>query len=123
MTQLLLELDELSPGVTLVGTTTRPQAVDGALVRPGRIEEVVEVALPDLETRQEYLEQLGREGGWAEDVEYRTLAQRTLGRTCADLAQLARRAALAAIQALSEAPQVPHAGGGGVGMAVILNVL
>ncbi len=74
----------------------------------------MEVGLPDLETRRAMLEMLGREGRWSEDVDYAALAQRTLGKTCADLRQVARRAALAALEA--------HIAGGGEAAAAPLCV-
>ena len=53
LTQLLTELDGLEPirDVLLVAATNRPDLLDAALTRPGRIDRVLYVPLPDPDTR------------------------------------------------------------------------
>ncbi len=54
---LLAQLDGVSPlrGVTVVGATNRPDQLDPALLRPGRLSHLLYVALPDANARSELL--------------------------------------------------------------------
>ncbi|RZC40441.1 spermatogenesis-associated protein 5 [Asbolus verrucosus] len=55
LAQLLTELDGVSPlgDVTVLAATNRPDRIDKALLRPGRLDRIVYVPLPDSNTRQE----------------------------------------------------------------------
>lgn len=55
LAQLLTELDGVSPlgDVTVLAATNRPDRIDKALLRPGRLDRIVYVPLPDEETRKE----------------------------------------------------------------------
>ena len=58
LSQLLTELDGISPlkRVVIVGATNRPDLLDNALTRPGRIDRKVYVGVPDYESRKGILE-------------------------------------------------------------------
>lgn len=55
LAQLLTELDGVTPlgDVTVLAATNRPDRIDKALLRPGRLDRIVYVPLPDEETRRE----------------------------------------------------------------------
>lgn len=55
LAQLLTELDGVTPlgDVTILAATNRPDRIDKALLRPGRLDRIIYVPLPDRETRQE----------------------------------------------------------------------
>ncbi|CAG2161628.1 unnamed protein product [Oppiella nova] len=57
LAQLLTEIDGIEQlnGVVIVAATNRPDMIDKALLRPGRLDSILYVALPDLETRYEIL--------------------------------------------------------------------
>jgi transitional endoplasmic reticulum ATPase len=90
-------LDELlRAGAAVVGTTSRPEAVDPGLHRPGLLEHEIAVALPDTALRREQLTVLTRGMPLAEDVRLDDVAGRTPGFVAADLAALAREAGVRA---------------------------
>ena len=100
VSQLLTELDGLEPltDVAVVAATNRPDAIDRALLRPGRIETAVETPLPDRAARREILGiHLGGTPTTA-GVDLDALAGRTDGYSGGDLAALVREAAMIAIE-------------------------
>jgi transitional endoplasmic reticulum ATPase len=99
VSQLLTEIDgiERLDSVTVVGATNRPDRIDPALLRPGRLERVVEVPLPDRTARREILAVHTRDVPVG-DVDLGAVADRTEGYTGSDLEALVREAALAAIE-------------------------
>jgi len=100
VSQLLTELDGLTetPNVMVLAATNRRDAIDPALLRPGRLEEHVEVPPPDREARRAILGVLTREKSLAEDVSLADLAAETEEYAGADLAALVRRASMRAIR-------------------------
>ena len=58
MATFLTEMDgiENSNGIIVVGATNRPDMIDDALLRPGRLGELIYVPPPDLETRKKIFE-------------------------------------------------------------------
>jgi len=97
--QLLSELDGLqgSPNVLLIGATNRPEAIDPALMRSGRLDLQLKVDLPDLGSRRAIL-QIHNQNRPLLDVELGSWAAATEGWNGADLALLSNQAALAAIR-------------------------
>ncbi|MFY1689505.1 AAA family ATPase [Plantactinospora sp. WMMB782] len=108
---LLTELDgvEQLRNVVVVGATNRPDLVDPALLRPGRLERLVYVPPPDGAARAEILRAAARSVPLAEEVELAALAEELDGFSAADCAALVREAALAAMRESLEASTV-HAG-------------
>ena len=94
------KLDALRAGarVLVVGATSRTDAVDAELVAPGRLDHLVEVALPDAEAQREILELLKarteRQAGRAlfEAIDYRKVLPVMGGMSGADIAEIIRRA-------------------------------
>ena len=99
VSQLLTELDGLSARgeVVVLAATNRPDSIDPALLRPGRIEKRVEVPLPDRAARAEILAvHLG--GVPTRGVDLDAVADATPGYAGSDLAGVVREAALLAME-------------------------
>ncbi len=97
--QLLTELDGLQAcvDVLLIGATNRPDAIDPALLRAGRLDLQLKVDLPDETSRRSILQVHNRDRPLA-DVDLTSLAHQTTGWNGADLALLSNQAALEAIR-------------------------
>ncbi|TYB35261.1 AAA family ATPase [Micromonospora sp. AP08] len=97
---LLTELDgvEALRNVVVVGATNRPELVDPALLRPGRLERLVYVPPPDGPARGEILRAAARDVPLAPDVDLTALGAELDGFSAADCAALIREAALAAMR-------------------------
>ncbi|MFI6261159.1 AAA family ATPase [Micromonospora sp. NPDC051006] len=97
---LLTELDgvEALRNVVVVGATNRPDLVDPALLRPGRLERLVYVPPPDAAARAEILRAAARNVPLAPDVDLPGLGGELVGFSAADCAALVREAALAAMR-------------------------
>lgn len=97
---LLTELDgvEALRNVVVVGATNRPELVDPALLRPGRLERLVYVPPPDGPARGEILRAAARDVPLAADVDLPALGEDLAGFSAADCAALIREAALAAMR-------------------------
>merc|ERR1712139_43623 len=81
-----------------VGATNRPELLDDALLRPGRLDQLIYIPLPDKPARQGILESTLRKSQIAPNVPLSFVAQKTEGFSGADLAELCQRAAKAAIR-------------------------
>lgn len=97
--QLLTELDGLQgcPNVLLIGATNRPDALDPALLRAGRLDLQLKIDLPDLESRLAILQVHNNDRPLSE-VDLTVWAAQTEGWNGADLALLSNQAALEAIR-------------------------
>jgi transitional endoplasmic reticulum ATPase len=98
VSQLLTELDGLESleDVVVIATTNRPDLIDSALLRPGRLDRHVHVPVPDEAARRKILEVHTRNKPLADDVDLDAIASRTDGYVGADIEALAREAAMAA---------------------------
>ncbi len=98
VSQLLTELDGLEEleDVVVVATTNRPDLIDPALLRPGRLDRHVHVPVPDREARRAILEVHTRDKPLAGSVDLEDLADRTEGYVGADIEAVCREASLAA---------------------------
>ena len=108
---LLTELDGVEPlrDVIVVGATNRPELIDPALLRPGRLERVVYVPPPDAEARAAILRSSSRNTPFAPDVSLDEVAKTLEGYSAADCAALIREAALTAMRESLEAREVTGA--------------
>ncbi|MCF0093417.1 AAA family ATPase [Micromonospora sp. MH99] len=97
---LLTELDgvETLRNVVVVGATNRPDLVDPALLRPGRLGRLVYVPPPDGPARAEILRAAARHVPLAPDVDLAALGAELTGFSAADCAAVVREAALAAMR-------------------------
>lgn len=98
--QLLTELDGIEDlrDVWIVAATNRPDMVDPALVRPGRLDRMIYVPPPDEASRLEILKATCSQMPLTADVDLESIASRTNGFSGADLAGLARAAGLAVMR-------------------------
>jgi len=98
LNQLLSEMDgfERSDLTIVLAATNRPDVLDAALLRPGRFDRRVVIALPELAAREEILRVHTQKKPLSTDVDLHALAESTPGFSGADLANLANEAALGA---------------------------
>jgi cell division protease FtsH len=98
LNQLLVEMDGFDEKISVIvlAATNRPDVLDPALLRPGRFDRQVIVALPDRAGRDAILQIHTRQLELGADVDLLSLARRTPGFSGADLANLANEAALCA---------------------------
>ncbi|WP_318306111.1 AAA family ATPase [Amycolatopsis solani] len=108
---LLTELDGVEPmrEVVVLGATNRPELVDPALLRPGRLERRVYVPPPDAEARAAILAATSKNTPLASDVDLAAVASTLDGYSAADCAALIREAALTAMRESLEAREVTAA--------------
>ncbi|RAV18026.1 ATPase [Mycolicibacterium sp. GF69] len=112
---LLTELDGIEPlrDVVVLGATNRPDLIDPALLRPGRLEKLVFVEPPDAEARREILRTAGKSIPLASDgdraVDLDALAAELDGYSAADCVALLREAALTAMRRSIDAADVTAA--------------
>ncbi|MEH2051604.1 AAA family ATPase [Nostoc sp.] len=97
--QLLTELDGIEVGSTIlvIGATNRPDALDPALLRAGRLDLQMKVDLPDLASRLAIL-QVHSQGRPLEDVDLNYWAEMSKDWNGADLTLLCNQAAVEAIR-------------------------
>lgn len=97
---LLAEMDGLEElnSVVVIGATNRPNMIDPALLRPGRLDELIYVPVPDEKGRKVILEIHTKKMPLAKDVDLDVLAERTPRFTGADLEDLVRRAGMVALR-------------------------
>ncbi len=98
LNQILVELDgfDLQTAVVVMGATNRPDILDPALVRPGRFDRHVRMALPDRSGRRRILALHTAGKPIAPDVDLDVVASLTRGFSGADLANVVNEAALLA---------------------------
>jgi len=108
---LLTELDgvEQLRDVVVIGATNRPDLIDPALLRPGRLERLVYVPPPDAEARTAILKASVKKVPLDPAVDLTDLGSRTEGYSAADCAALVREAALTAMRESMEAVTITAA--------------
>ncbi|XP_053108058.1 ribosome biogenesis protein SPATA5 isoform X2 [Hemicordylus capensis] len=100
LAQLLTEMDgiEQLKDVTILAATNRPDMIDKALMRPGRIDRIIYVPLPDAATRREIFKLQFRTMPISDEVHLDELVQRTQKYSGAEITAVCREAALLALQ-------------------------
>ncbi len=98
LNQLLVEMDGFASneGIIIIAATNRPDVLDPALLRPGRLDSQRGVVKPDVRGREAILKVHTKGKPVADDVDLDVLARRTPGFTGADLSNLVNEAALLA---------------------------
>ncbi|SFS07240.1 transitional endoplasmic reticulum ATPase [Halomicrobium zhouii] len=104
VSQLLTELDGVTdnPNLVVLAATNRREGLDDALLRPGRLEQHVEVPNPDEAARRKILEVHTEGKPLGDDVDLDRLAAVTEGRSGADLEALVRAASMRAIREVAD---------------------
>ena len=100
LNQLLTEMDGFgaNEGIIILAATNRPDVLDPALLRPGRFDRQVTVNLPDVKGREAILGVHARGKKFANQVNFKNIAKRTVGLSGADLENLLNEAALLAVR-------------------------
>ena len=100
LNQLLTEMDgfEGNNGVMILAATNRPESLDPALTRPGRVDRRIPVELPDLKGREDILKVHAKKVKLADDVNFHTIARMASGASGAELANIVNEAALRAVR-------------------------
>jgi cell division protease FtsH len=100
LNQMLVEMDgfDTKDGVIILAATNRPDVLDPALLRPGRFDRQVVVAMPDVQEREAILAIHMKKIPVDGEVDVMRLARATPGTSGADLANLVNEAALFAIR-------------------------
>jgi len=116
MNQLLTEIDGVGvkKNVFFIGATNRPELLDEALLRPGRLDQLIYIPLPDQPSRLSILESTLRKSPIAPNVPLPFIAQLTEGFSGADLAELCQRAAKSAVRDAIAAEELSGSGGDGM---------
>lgn len=98
--QILSEIDGMGSGKTLfiIGATNRPDILDPGIMRPGRLDQLIYIPLPDWESRVSIFKANLRKSPIDDDIGYEQLADVTEGFSGADITEICQRAAKNAIR-------------------------
>mgnify|MGYP004457210509 FL=1 len=98
LNQLLVEMDGFDTEETIIvlAATNRPEMLDKALLRPGRFDRQITIALPDMKGREEILKIHAKNKKFADDVSMKEIAGDTAGFTGAELANILNESAIIA---------------------------
>ncbi|KAG6414503.1 hypothetical protein SASPL_127305 [Salvia splendens] len=100
LNQHLTEMDGMNAKKTLfiIGATNKPDIIDAALLRPGRLDQLIYIPLPDEESRLQIFKACLRKSPIAKDVDLRVLAKYAQGFSGADITEICQRACKYAIR-------------------------
>jgi len=103
--QILTEMDGMGPkkNVFIIGATNRPDIIDPAILRPGRLDQLIYIPLPDEKSREAILKANLRKSPMSGEVSLPFLAKATQGFSGADLTEICQRACKLAIRESIEA--------------------
>lgn len=98
--QVLTEMDGMGAkkNVFIIGATNRPDIIDPAVLRPGRLDQLIYIPLPDEKSRINILKAALRKSPIAKDVDLNFLAKMAHGFSGADLTEICQRACKLAIR-------------------------
>jgi len=100
MNQLLTEMDGMGAkkNVFIIGATNRPDIIDAALMRPGRLDQLIFIPMPDYESRLSILKSVLRKSPIGAGVDLEHVARETDKFSGADLTEICQRSAKLAIR-------------------------
>merc|ERR1719161_341155 len=98
--QILTEMDGMNAkkSVFIIGATNRPDIIDPAVLRPGRLDQLIYIPLPDEGSRTNILKSVTRKSPVSEEVDFTYLARTLHGFSGADITEICQRAAKMAIR-------------------------
>ena len=107
LNQLLTEMDGVNykKNLFFIGATNRPDILDEALIRPGRLDQLIYIPLPDKPSRTNVLKAVLRKTPIAPNISFDFLSELTEGFTGADITELCQRATKSAIREAIEAEE------------------
>ena len=99
--QILTEIDGVGArkSVFIIGATNRPDILDAAIMRPGRLDQLIYIPLPDFESRLSIFKANLRKSPIGDDLDFNHLANITEGFSGADITEVCQRACKLAIRA------------------------
>ena len=108
LSQFLTELDglEIKKDIVVIAATNRPDILDPALIRPGRIDRILLVPDPDEKGREEILKIFTKNMPLASDVTIKKINERLKGFSGSDIESLCREAAMIALRENMKARKV-----------------
>jgi len=100
LNQLLTEMDGMNAKKTvfIIGATNRPDIIDSALLRPGRLDQLIYIPLPDEGSRKQIFQSVLRKSPVAPDVDFDALTKHTHGFSGADITEICQRSCKYAIR-------------------------
>jgi transitional endoplasmic reticulum ATPase len=100
MNQLLTEMDGVTSQklVFFIGATNRPDIIDPAMMRPGRLDSLIYIGLPDFDARISIIKACLRKSPLDPEIDYEYFADRCEGFSGADIAGVCKAAAKSAIR-------------------------
>jgi len=100
LNQILTEMDgiESKKSVFIIGATNRPDIIDSALMRPGRLDQLIYIPLPDQSARVQVFKAVLKKSPIAPDVDLEYLASKLHGFSGADITEICQRAVKLAIR-------------------------
>lgn len=103
--QILTEMDGMGAkkNVFIIGATNRPDIIDPAILRPGRLDQLIYIPLPDEKSREAIFKANLRKSPISPDVDLAYIAKMTHGYSGADLTEVCQRACKLAIRQSIEA--------------------
>lgn len=98
--QILTEIDGINEKKTIfiIAATNRPDILDKALTRPGRLDKLIYISLPDYKSRYSIFKAILKNTPLSEDVDLHDMAKRTEGFSGADITNLCQSAVNEAIK-------------------------
>merc|ERR1719194_28944 len=98
--QILTEMDGMNAkkSVFIIGATNRPDIIDPAVLRPGRLDQLIYIPLPDEGSRFNILKSCLRKSPLSPDIDLGFIAKMTPGYSGADLTEICQRSAKLAIR-------------------------
>ncbi|CAJ0578062.1 unnamed protein product, partial [Mesorhabditis spiculigera] len=98
--QILTEMDGMNSkkNVFIIGATNRPDIIDSAVLRPGRLDQLIYIPLPDEASRIQIFKANLRKTPVAPDIDMTVLARTTVGFSGADITEICQRACKLAIR-------------------------
>lgn len=98
--QILTEMDGMGSkkNVFIIGATNRPDIIDSAILRPGRLDQLIYIPLPDEPSRLQIFKANLRKTPIAKEVDLGFLAKSTVGFSGADITEICQRACKLAIR-------------------------
>jgi len=112
--QILTEIDGVGArkNVFVIGATNRPDILDPAVIRPGRLDQLIYIPLPDLESRKAIFKAALRKAPIDPEIDFDVLARSTHGFSGADITEICQQASKLAIrEAILEEEDRLKAGG------------
>lgn len=99
LTTLLNEMDGIEElrNVLVVAATNKPEVLDSALMRPGRLDNLIYIGPPDFDARKEIIQKWASKSVLDEEVDIDELASRTNGHSGAEMVSICEHAADAAM--------------------------